>query len=440
MGQAGMRSFLAAAPLFHLPSRSGFRRDRRCGPDETERLHRLRVRSCAGGRSGSRRAAPTVRSPTATGSRTRCARSPGLYAQDPRVQHRSCKWRRGPRLWLEPSVVRQCRHGSHPHRREEQPLLFFRVTSGSASVSQVAADTPAPAPAPTPAAGLGALGLAKRRKRRSCPGCRRRDGVPGRNIREGIAAEACRGGSSPGSPCPCMMPGQRSRRTSVQQSRSCIPWSRNMSAARLPLLPCGVPCKRCCPPRPPWETGPCSRDLATWWTGDRSVRSRPARMDLPTVSTPGLLLYGIVYGASRTIEAQRRDLDRPPDELQEVRKALEQAMTEIRAEAGSLLPQIAGLSAAQIIHMTAEAHQERTGRPVDLVVEGDGMAPPAPALQVCLFRFAQGGLNNVRRHASGAHLTVILSTGAAGLRLSVGDHGPGLAPDSNPPPWPQRAA
>ncbi|WP_374302629.1 hypothetical protein [Paracoccus sp. (in: a-proteobacteria)] len=105
-------------------------------------------------------------------------------------------------------------------------------------------------------------------------------------------------------------------------------------------------------------------------------------------------------------------------------------MTEIRAAADSLLPQIASLSAAQIIRMAAEAHQERTGRPVDLVVEGDGMAPLAPALQVCLFRFAQGRLSNARRHASAAHLTVILSTGAAGLRLSAGDHGPGLASDS----------
>lgn len=155
----------------------------------------------------------------------------------------------------------------------------------------------------------------------------------------------------------------------------------------------------------------------------------------------GLLLYGIVYGGSRTIEAQRRDLDRrladlhslsdhnealrrrvqqaagraaitaehglrrigadlhdgpaqylayatmrldalgrqigcPPDELRDVRKALDEAMTEIRAiSSGLVLPQIADLSAVQIVRVAVEAHQERTGHHVDLVIQEDAVVP-----------------------------------------------------------------
>lgn len=212
----------------------------------------------------------------------------------------------------------------------------------------------------------------------------------------------------------------------------------------------------------------------------------------------GSLLYAIVYGGSRTIERQRRDLDRrladlrrlsdrnealrlrvqqaagravlstehglrrigadlhdgpaqylayaslrvdalgramdhPPGELADLREALDRAMTEIRAiSRGLVLPEVAGLSAPQIVRLAAEAHGARSGQPVDLAVEGECTAPLTPALRVCLFRFTQEGLNNASRHAPGSDLAVVLSCSAAVLRLAVCDTGPGLAPDAAP--------
>jgi signal transduction histidine kinase len=46
--------------------------------------------------------------------------------------------------------------------------------------------------------------------------------------------------------------------------------------------------------------------------------------------------------------------------------------------------------------------------------------------RICLFRFVQEALNNASRHAGGAGLTVALTGDAAGLRLTVGDRGPGV--------------
>ena len=212
--------------------------------------------------------------------------------------------------------------------------------------------------------------------------------------------------------------------------------------------------------------------------------------------TLGLLLYGIVYQGSRTIETQRRDLDRrlvdlrrlsernealrlrvqeaagraaitaehglrrigadlhdgpaqylayaslrvdalgramaqPTEELHGLRDALAQAMTEIRAiSRGLVLPEIVNLSAPQIVRLAVEAHQARSDQPVELVIKVDGTVPLTPALQVCLFRFTQEGLNNASRHAPRAHIAVALSGSAATLRLVVQDDGPG--PDGGP--------
>lgn len=212
----------------------------------------------------------------------------------------------------------------------------------------------------------------------------------------------------------------------------------------------------------------------------------------------GLLLYAIVYGGSRTIEAQRRDLDRqladlhrlsshnqtlrqrvqeaaaraaitaeqglrrigadlhdgpaqylayaslrvdalgramgpPPHELVELRDALAQAMSEIRSiSRGLVLPDIADMSAQQIVQLAVAGHQARYGQAVDLTLDLDGTVTMSPALQVCLFRFTQEGLNNAARHASGTGLAVVLTRGPSNLRLVVQDAGPGLAPDSAP--------
>lgn len=212
----------------------------------------------------------------------------------------------------------------------------------------------------------------------------------------------------------------------------------------------------------------------------------------------GSLLYAIVYGGSRTIERQRRDLDRrlaelrdlsdrnqalrlrvqqaagraalsaegalrrigadlhdgpaqylayaslrvdalgramdhPPEELTGLRDALGQAMAEIRAiSRGLVLPEVADLTAPQIVRLAAQAHQARSGQPIGLDIDDGCATALTPALRICLFRFVQEGLNNASRHAPGSGVAVVLACPAAGLRLVVRDDGPGPGPGSAP--------
>lgn len=136
--------------------------------------------------------------------------------------------------------------------------------------------------------------------------------------------------------------------------------------------------------------------------------------------------------ATMRLDAVGRQTGEPPQELRVLRDALTRAMTEIRAiSRGLALPEIADLSAPQIVRLAAEAHQARTGQAVDVTIAGD-CVPPTPALRICLYRFVQEGLNNASRHAPGAAQSVILAGDPTGLRLAVRDDGPGFAPGASP--------
>jgi signal transduction histidine kinase len=95
-------------------------------------------------------------------------------------------------------------------------------------------------------------------------------------------------------------------------------------------------------------------------------------------------------------EASRR-----PDDVETIRSALVESLNEIRTISGGLAPpELAALTLGETLQMAAARHIGRTGTNVDcdlrcLPDEVD------PSLKICLYRFAQEGLNNAFRHAGG---------------------------------------
>ena len=76
-------------------------------------------------------------------------------------------------------------------------------------------------------------------------------------------------------------------------------------------------------------------------------------------------------------------------------------MNEVRnISAGLAPPELADLSLVQALEMAATRHAGRTGTAVNCDI---AHIPDAvdPSLKVCLYRFAQEGLNNAFRHADG---------------------------------------
>jgi signal transduction histidine kinase len=95
-------------------------------------------------------------------------------------------------------------------------------------------------------------------------------------------------------------------------------------------------------------------------------------------------------------EASRR-----PDDVETIRSALVESLNEIRTISSGLAPpELAALTLGETLQMAAARHIGRTGTNVDcdlrcLPDEVD------PSLKICLYRFAQEGLNNAFRHAGG---------------------------------------
>lgn len=123
--------------------------------------------------------------------------------------------------------------------------------------------------------------------------------------------------------------------------------------------------------------------------------------------------------------------DRQPDdaaraEMDAVKQALDQAMGEVRSiSRGLALPDIVGKPVCTVLRMAVDAHVARSGHPVALACDGAEQVLPS-AVTICVFRFAQEGLNNATRHGGGEGMQVALTSDGATLSLSVRDAGPGF--------------
>jgi two-component system sensor histidine kinase UhpB len=126
----------------------------------------------------------------------------------------------------------------------------------------------------------------------------------------------------------------------------------------------------------------------------------------------------------------------PPDlsdELGEVKKLVNQAMSELLQLARQLRPTALddhGLLPALATHVRRFAAQ--TGIEADLRTAGE-TSSLAPDQEIAIYRVAQEALANVARHAGASRVEVDLDADAAGLELRVRDDGRGFdAGGSNP--------
>jgi hypothetical protein len=115
-----------------------------------------------------------------------------------------------------------------------------------------------------------------------------------------------------------------------------------------------------------------------------------------------------------------------PDELETIRSALQESLTEIRnISSGLALPAIDRLSPADALVSVVQAHERRTGTHVSLELE-QLPAELSLELKTCLYRFVQEGLNNAYRHAQGAGQAVKACFEGGCVEISVHDRGPGI--------------
>ncbi|MDT8856223.1 histidine kinase [Paracoccaceae bacterium Fryx2] len=116
-------------------------------------------------------------------------------------------------------------------------------------------------------------------------------------------------------------------------------------------------------------------------------------------------------------------------DLDAVETAVKDAIREIRTiSRGVALPDIDQRPVPDLVQGLADAHAARSGMPVAVSCDlPEGTDLPA-AVNICVYRFVQEGLNNAWHHAGGIGQEVRLRVGDGFLRLSVLDRGPGLGP------------
>ena len=123
------------------------------------------------------------------------------------------------------------------------------------------------------------------------------------------------------------------------------------------------------------------------------------------------------------------------EELAEVERALQEAMTDMRSVAAGLrVPDLAPLDVEAVADRAVRDHERRSGTRVTVRVE---RAPTAVSLpvKIALFRALQEGLSNATRHGGSQDILVSLAgrraerpSGSPGLGLIVSDDGAGFDP------------
>lgn len=109
-----------------------------------------------------------------------------------------------------------------------------------------------------------------------------------------------------------------------------------------------------------------------------------------------------------------------------VQKAVKEAMGEVRAIATGLrLPELQPLSLTEVAERAVQAHERRSGTPVELRL--DALPEQAPlAVKIALLRSLQETLSNATRHGGGIDVRAHVWVEAERLYLTVSDAGPGF--------------
>jgi signal transduction histidine kinase len=115
-----------------------------------------------------------------------------------------------------------------------------------------------------------------------------------------------------------------------------------------------------------------------------------------------------------------------PEEIARLQSALQDALRDMRGIAAGLrLPELSGLTTAEVVRRAADDHARRTG--TDLTVDIAGLPTEATLpVKIALFRATQELLSNATRHGEGRGVTLDLSADNDWLQLRVEDAGPGF--------------
>jgi len=119
-------------------------------------------------------------------------------------------------------------------------------------------------------------------------------------------------------------------------------------------------------------------------------------------------------------------------DIQLMRAALSGAIKDIREIAAGLrLPEMEGLSLAEVVERAVQEHREKTGNRVTVSVASGPPASGLPA-KIAVYRVVQEALNNSYQHAGVDEEEVDLRVSQGSLRLEVRDRGVGLEGSAGP--------
>lgn len=113
-------------------------------------------------------------------------------------------------------------------------------------------------------------------------------------------------------------------------------------------------------------------------------------------------------------------------EILNIHSTLDDALREIRAIChGLVLPQIETSAVVDILKLAAAEHQRRTSSSVALDL-ADDMPELGTSEKICIYRFAQEGLNNAWRHGKGKDQALRALIKGGKFQVQVTDSGPGF--------------
>ncbi len=152
-------------------------------------------------------------------------------------------------------------------------------------------------------------------------------------------------------------------------------------------------------------------------------RKRIAR-DLHDDVSPDIII--LIQKLDNLATTQRLKLATVKDKLQDLRGQAVEALEALRATAQGLRPRIIddlGLVAA--LEWIAEELEK--DQPIQTKVEARGLERAlSPEMQIVLFRIAQEGLNNIRKHARATAVNIRLEGGDNYITMTVTDNGQGF--------------
>jgi signal transduction histidine kinase len=143
-------------------------------------------------------------------------------------------------------------------------------------------------------------------------------------------------------------------------------------------------------------------------------------------------VQNIFAALSQLYVVQRRmaqQADAPPEELERIRRSislLEHSLNEIRTFMGTFRPpEFERRDLVSILEGLLIQHEEMTGNPVDLVIDGE-LPTVALPVKISLYRILQEALSNAVRHGGAEHHTVALSSTGGTMVMEVADNGRGF--------------